>query len=580
MSDSKELTRKLSQTEFNEITPQVNANAEFFEIAHDFGDALELVREAISNSLDADASEIDIDFNVEQIDGDGVLVIRIVDNGQGMSGEILKRDFWGLGYSTSRDNPGKIGNKGHGTKIYLRSDKIVVRTQTSEAAFESVCENPIKSLYRRAIHTPKFREIPKFREQSGTEITIYGYNKSARAGTKYCQENIVDYIRWFTKFGSVEREFEINKFDAAILRIKGIGRDRPEEIKFGHKFPPESPSIAKLFDKHSTDAAEMYVKRYKWTDQRLASKPEISFDAVIYVEGDLAKRNYNPMIRDRARSDTGRYKVADRYGIYLCRDFVPIERKNDWISGFGWGSNSFVLLHGFVNCQALRLTANRNSIANTDPLLLDELREAVKALIDFIDTDLRKGDFYTLVQWKHETKTKEQEKTEYDRRVRVIKHRKTALLDGHLLVEPQNESELFGLFISLAALRPKLFPFEPLDYVTSRGVDILARVKTSRPVSDSEFAYVELKHKLRTDGFNHSFINLKWIVCWDFDKTAMPGAEFKSAVDEADVRKLDMDKDPKQGTVYFLNQKRGLQKIQVISLKEFMKDKLNLEFKS
>jgi len=118
-----------NQTDYVAIAPAVNVNAEFFEIAHDFGDALELVREAISNSLDAEGTEIEIKFDVEQIDGDGVLV-----NGRGMSREVLERDFWGLGYSTSRGNPDKIGEKGHGTKIYLRSEKIIVKTQTTAGA--------------------------------------------------------------------------------------------------------------------------------------------------------------------------------------------------------------------------------------------------------------------------------------------------------------------------------------------------------------------------------------------------------------------------------------------------------------
>jgi histidine kinase/DNA gyrase B/HSP90-like ATPase len=242
--------------EFVDIVPSVDANAEFFEIAHDFGDALELIREAISNSLDAEASIIDIDFHVEQIDGDDVLVIKIADNGNGMSWEVLERDFWGLGYSTSRGNAAKIGEKGHGTKIYLRSDKIVVKTQTAEAALESTCDYPGKSLYRHETHKPKIRSIDKFRENPGTEITIYGYNKSARAGTQFYQANIIDFIKWFSKFGSVEKEFGKDKFDKAIITVKGLDREGPEPIQFGHVFPPESPSIEKLFDTYSTDAAE------------------------------------------------------------------------------------------------------------------------------------------------------------------------------------------------------------------------------------------------------------------------------------------------------------------------------------
>jgi hypothetical protein len=567
----------VNESAFVAIVPSVNSNAEFFEIAQDFGDALELVREGISNSLDAEATKLEILFDVEQIDGESVLVIRVNDNGIGMSRKVLEQDFWGLGHSTSRGNPEKIGEKGHGTKIYLRSEKILVRTQTETESHESICEFPIKSLYRKELHSPKVRSIPRFKEGTGTEITIYGYNKSARSGTTYFQENIVDFIRWFTKYGSIEREFNSSRHSDTVLRVKGLNRAQSETVPFGHVFAAESPSIDKLFDDYGEEAAERYVKRYAKSGL-LEGMPEVSYEAVIYVEGDLAKRDYNKMIRSRSRSDSGKYKVADRYGVYLCRDYVPIERKNDWITGFGSGGNAFVLLHGFVNCQSLRLTANRDSIANTDPLLLEELRKVVKVLIEMIDTDLRKGEFYTLQKWQEETKTKQQEKSEYERRVRVIKRRSTATLDGRVLIEPHNESELFGLFLSLVVLKPELFDFEPLDYVTSRGVDILARVKTTQPVSESEFAYVELKHTLRTEGFNHSFLNLKWIVCWDLDSAAIVGAEFRSDVDETDVRKLEIDDDPELGTAYYLSQKRGTHKIEVIPLKQFVKQKLGLEF--
>jgi hypothetical protein len=58
-----------AQSEYAAVAPAVNVSAEFFEIVHDFGDALELVREAISNSLDAEVKELkaaglDVDANV------------------------------------------------------------------------------------------------------------------------------------------------------------------------------------------------------------------------------------------------------------------------------------------------------------------------------------------------------------------------------------------------------------------------------------------------------------------------------------------------------------------------------------
>jgi signal transduction histidine kinase len=79
-----------------EIIPTVNAEAEFFEILNDFGNPLEVVREAISNAIDAGATEMDISFGVEDRQGSSRSVLRFIDNGRGMTEDVLRRDFWGL----------------------------------------------------------------------------------------------------------------------------------------------------------------------------------------------------------------------------------------------------------------------------------------------------------------------------------------------------------------------------------------------------------------------------------------------------------------------------------------------------
>jgi hypothetical protein len=50
---------------WEDIKPLVNSEAEFLEIASDFGNPLEIVREAISNSIDSRATNIKISFTVE-----------------------------------------------------------------------------------------------------------------------------------------------------------------------------------------------------------------------------------------------------------------------------------------------------------------------------------------------------------------------------------------------------------------------------------------------------------------------------------------------------------------------------------
>lgn len=559
------------------IQPQVHAEAEFFEILNDFGNPLEALREAISNAVDAHASEIKISFDVEELDGAKRLVIVLVDNGDGMTREVLSRDFWGLGFSPSRKRTDAIGEKGHGTKIYLRSQRVVVRTQSTEGAYQSECDYPLSALSRRVLHQPKIKEIARFLPNgTGTEIRIIGYNDNVRS--MFVQDIVRDYLLWFTKIGSIEREFDRTDLGQFKTLLKCLDVQEFETVSFGHIFPPNESDIEKLFKQFEADAADWYVKKRTWKSVRLPRHPEVTFDAVISVEGDEAKRKYNPMIRERLRSDSGKYRVSDRYGIWLCKDYIPVVRVNDWITGFGSGSNAFVLLHGFVNCQQLKLTANRGTVANTDPEIIEELQNAVKGLVDEVDAELSNKGIYTLRTWQEEQTTLQQEKDQFNNRLKRLKQRKTAKYKDRLLVEPQTESELFGLFMQVYALNPGSFPFEPLDYNTTKGIDIIARNKSENRIIEGEHWYIELKHLLRAN-FNHVFQYIRWVICWDFDKGIVKGSELRG-VDESDVRYLVTDKDDKGNSVYFLDNRKKATKIQVIRLKEYLDQQLKITFKA
>ena len=551
-------------TEIRSITPTVDDKAEFLEIVHDFADPLEVLREAISNAIDAKATTISVHMTTEEIDGHKKLVIEIEDDGTGMSERVVETAFWGLGHSPSRYRKDAIGEKGHGTKIYLRSERVVLRTQTETAAVYSECVQPLRALTRGTLHEPKISTIEPFRIGTGTHLRIEGYNDNERS--QFTQDRVRDYVLWFTKFGSVERQFDETRLDALKLSIKCLDREVPEIIPFGHVFPNETADITALFDEHSTEAAERYVKKYVRRG-RLENHPEVKYDVVIYVEGDKAKREYNPMLRDRGRKSSGTYRVSDRYGLWLCKDYIPVMRVNEWVTGFGGGSNAFVLLHAFVNCQELRLTANRGSIANTDPKILQELRETVAEFIEVVDNDLNRNDFYTLVQWGHEERTLDQEREEFKRRVKGITKRKKTVLDGQPIFQPTNESELFGLFMTVYAKRPNLFQFVPIDYNTTKGVDVIAQSKTTVSSGEESFKYVELKYLLKSD-INHSFSNLRWILCWDFDARVSDETKFTS-IEQGDDRQLVIIEEDGLRS-YFLDNKRKHAKIEVIRLKEVL----------
>jgi hypothetical protein len=91
------------------------------------------------------------------------------------------------------------------------------------------------------------------------------------------------------------------------------------------------------------------------------------------------------------------------------------------------------------------LTANRGTIANTDPKVLEELKTEVQAIISKVDADLQSNSLYTLRTWEQEERTLEQEKSEFSRRIKDLKVRGSVNFGGQMLFEPSNESELFGL---------------------------------------------------------------------------------------------------------------------------------------
>ena len=243
------------------ITPEVNSSQEFIEIAQDFSNPLDLVREGISNGFDAHAKNMTMSFSVISDCGERVLKIEIIDDGDGMDDKGLK-SFFDLGNSMRRetkDETGAIGEKGHGTKVYFNSKKIEVITAKDGVKYHAVMNEPKKNLFNHVIPTVDVTSEDNNDNMKGSKIIIYGYNENRR--DKFTHAQLKDYILWFTKFGSVERCFDIEDNADVKLHLKGVDADKTEELEFGHVFPEESKSVNDLFTDYLVDAPKWYCKK-------------------------------------------------------------------------------------------------------------------------------------------------------------------------------------------------------------------------------------------------------------------------------------------------------------------------------
>ena len=489
------------------------------------------------------------------------------------------QSFFDLGNSLRRGDPKSIGEKGHGTKVYFNSNRIEVTTTNEDYTLYALMEDPVKKLYDRKIPEVFVEETPQNGDDGGTRIRIEGYNNSRR--DKFTHNNVKDYILWFTKFGSIERIFNINTYSDVILKLKGLDRSDFETISFGHIFPPESASVQQLFDSYMVKAPDHYCKRIV-KQGHLKNFPEIEYHAVFSIEGNYVKYDSNDMIRRRGyQSPRGAYQIQERYGLWLCKDFIPIQRKNEWITTKG---SEFTKFHAFFNCQHLNLTANRGSVDNTPSEIIDDIEYVVREMYESIIT----SEDWSNIEWLEAEvvgyQTEEKERKEFEKRVSRAKRANIAeirvptdsMYEKQILVEPQRESGVFALLIQLNIHYPDLFPFQILEYDTHSGIDVIVKRDDANSIDRSRLYYVELKYYL-VDSFNHTFRHLHSIVCWDTDLT--DGDEVVDLSGAKRIMRISPVQNNNEYTRYFLDDPNEPHKIEVYVLKDYLKEKLGIEFR-
>lgn len=328
-----------------------------------------------------------------------------------------------------------------------------------------------------------------------------------------------------------------------------------------------------LFDEHIVNAPQYYCKRII-RQGSLPNFPEISYDAVFSIEGNYIKYLYNPMLRRSGYvAPKGAYRVQDRYGLWISKDYIPVQQKNTWLPT---KRSEFTRLHAFVNCQALRLTANRGSIDNTPVEILDDLRREIDSLyLAIVDSD----DWRELEWLEQEAtsyRTAEKERRDFSWRQKRVLGTNVAEFKETTLVEPTRESGVFTLFVQISTLQPDAFPFQVVDYDTHEGIDVIAKGDSTTPIQSAKLFYVEFKQTLQKE-FNHSFENLHSVVCWD---TALKQDDIVKDIGGSERKmRIALPEQDGERTCYFLDQERSAHRIEVFVLKDYLREELKLEFR-
>jgi hypothetical protein len=569
-----------------ELIPTVNQAAEFLEISNDFKNPKEIIREAISNSFDAGSKNIKIEIYIDKSSGIDDLVINIEDDGEGMDVGKLNA-FFGLGYSTRRavNKLGNrvslaIGEKGHGTKVYFNSSKIELQSWKNNQYLHAAMDSPRQKLRTGEIPKVIYETTAPKEKRLGSIIRICGYNCNVQDG--FSHNEIRDYIYWFTKFGSTELEFGRKSFINTKISLRGLGAKKLEVLSFGHRFAKVNTDLKSLKLKckdNNNSPLDYYVAKWVYKKEEVIGRPDSTLDFVFYIEGDKAKREYNTMLHQKFHvRKPGEYDVADRYGLWLCKDHMPVQTKGEW-NRWVAEKSEWTKYHAFVNCQDFKLTANRGDIENTPIELLKAVELTVKELFNNkikLTKEFKKFEKEQINEQNERTAAQEEADFKKRRKETLVKN--AAKFGDTVLLEPRNEGGVFSLFMQLKTLRPDLFDFAIVDYDTGLGYDLLVTKDTDIHLDRASMMFVEMKYELKKN-FDHSFGKLWAIVCWDC-KLANGSDVLDISGKKRNMQIINKDrKDPKGYKKYTLVSRTSQHKIEVFVLKDYLKDKLGLDFR-
>ena len=349
----------------------------------------------------------------------------------------------------------------------------------------------------------------------------------------------------------------------------------------GHQFAAENFNMKNLRQHDPGSPTKFFVKKWWEKDIPVKGFPHVNIDIVFYIEGDKAK-DYNPMIRrQRRRVRDGMYAVEDRYGLWACRDYLPVQRVNEWVAR---GQRAVTKYHAFVNCQDFKLTANRGDIGNTSEDLLKSVKETT---IGWIENTVLADKTYT--QYQEELEREEsyndpklEEEDFKKRKKKALAKRVCNVVNKQLLhpgkielVEPRQEVGVLGLFYTVNALAPELFDFHIVDYDTRRGEDALVVVKQGPEIDKESFRFVEFKRSLEKE-FNHSFRRLGAIVCWECNLG--DGEEVTDIGGEKRRLRILKPGGKAQYTKYILAPDAEGHTVEVYVLRDYLKERCAIDF--
>jgi hypothetical protein len=504
--------------------PLVKDISLFQEIVKNLINPLEVTREAISNSVDAEAKNINIEI---YRDLDGVFCIAFTDDGYGMNKSELE-SFFNLG--DSRKDKRNIGEKGLGTKIFFKSKKITVITQKNNSKrLVAEMKEPWYFLSNNEIPTYTIKAEDPIVGSDGTKIIIEGYLVD-NPEKYYNLETIKDYILWFTAGGSFKNIFatysELNYYVknmqvAPRIFINDWILDIREEIAGAHQFfpPQENPSAdnnEKTY-KRSVNYCRHFGPYHRSTN---INGEYVSFQ----MYGTVSGVNCRKAICKLRQSE----RLKGRFGIYLAKDFITFTKKTSLIS-----DPNYHHFHLLVNSQNFELTADRNNVSNEDDPKVKWVYSMVKEIINNDILPSTQTTYFKMRKQEEINFAVKEKSINLKKRIREFSKLESLSLENVAVKRiPDNEAQvalLLSALLSNTKFKKYIRIIDSIAHYSLQSTTDLICLN-----SEGETLLVEVEFLLSNlFKHEHPYMTFDCIVCWKVDlevndrKTLIDGIELK-----------------------------------------------------
>ena len=138
----------------------------------------------------------------------------------------------------------RFGSKGHGTKIYYKSQGIAVDTWKDGQHIRAESEVPPWATLQDGI-VPTYRYTEESDSEGvGTRIIVDGF--IAKQTEFKSLDALIQYIQWYTVLGSFGGYFGISR--TMDVEIKAADSYAPVRVPFGFQFPDEQVDLTQGAD--------------------------------------------------------------------------------------------------------------------------------------------------------------------------------------------------------------------------------------------------------------------------------------------------------------------------------------------